>query len=105
MKIAVRIKWPDGEDIRYTVALPEEFNCYKPAFLQEHFSRFIMSAVIDLRIPEYVPFAVQLDKNFFKLKTDILPKLSNVPDKEELQKIMREIKLGFIRPRGNKDKG
>jgi|GEM_PF-2177462 len=98
MKLIVKGKWRDCEDINYAIELPEEFSCYKTEFLMDYFSNCIMDAIIDLRIPEHIPIAVQLDEDFRQMKMKLYKNLCDFPDREMLEKIMSEVKLGFVGP-------
>ncbi len=98
MKLIVKGKWRDCENINYAIELPEEFSCYETEFLMDHFSNCIMDAIIDLRIPEHLPIAVQLNEDWRQLKVKLYKNLCDFPDKKMLGKIMSEVKLGFVGP-------
>jgi len=102
MKLIVREKLDCGEDIRFAVDLPKEFDCYKPEFLMTHFSHYMTQAYVDLRVPENLDSVIRMNEDWFALKMRLLPGLGRHADKEFLEKIMNEIRTGFIEPERRK---
>lgn len=102
MKLIVREKLECGEEIRFAVDLPKEFDCYKPEFLRTHFSYYMTQAYVDLRVPENLNAVIQLNEDWFTLKMRLLSGFDKHADKEFLGKIMNEIRTGFIEPESAK---
>lgn len=101
MKLIVREKLKNCEIIRYAVDLPKEFDCYKPEFLKAHFSHYITQAYVELRVPENLDTVIQMNEDWFALKMRLLSALETHADKDFLEKIMNEIRTGFIAPGGS----
>lgn len=100
MKIIIGGTVDGSEDVRFMVELPEGFRKYKPDFLKKYFDGFMLQAIADLRVPEYLPLMKKFNDSFGTLKYELVSMIDSGGDVEKLEQVMEEVDLDFIEPKG-----